>query len=782
MSKFPDPPLWGIAAGHIGKGLVFAAIAAFALSAILWAFGRKEKNHAGSAAFWVGGGLVFAAFAVHVLLLLTQQYEYKYVFDNTERSMPGVYRFSAAWAAQEGSFLLWTLMSAVFAMIAARSSGPYRRWFSVISSVAIMAMLSILAYESPFALIKLSAGDLALLSPGQTMILPPDGRGLNPTLMNYWMVIHPWVIFTGFGSLLALFSWTASAAISRDWQRWVHPIRPFAIFSMTMLGVGLTMGGLWAYETLGWGGFWAWDPVENVSLVPFVATTVFVHGLVIQSVRKRWNRLNMVLGMLPFVWFVYGTYLTRSGALLKVSVHSFAEMNAGAHGLLLGMVIVSTVALVAAAVRAFTRKADETQPAPLGNRQLGFSVGLFLLYSIGILAAYGMSLPFFAALLGGQKEVVGEAQYNKIMPYPFVPALLAMAIVPFLGWKSTRPERLRKISDLFFIAVLLFGAFTFVLVRSGMTLDGFSRMPSLLLTTYLVLVFVCLFSIVANAARTIERMRAGAGNLGAFITHAGVSILLLGLIVSRAFEKTDTSGHTKTQPARLALMPSMNYIAMIDRLPPPERFTEPDNTLPFVLVNERTGTKTPFNPIFYYTMRDAQPSPVSRPDIHRTALYDLYFVVGAPQTELESSIDLKLGETKQSGDFSLRYIEPTRHGEPGMKGTKFGAIVEVTYKGEKFKLEPTLELGGAQGPIRHSVPIGDIGAKLELSRMDAATKSVSLAVVSPELIFPVQLFFKPLTCLVWLGAGMMTVGGLLSVAKRRKPVRHSSSDETSHSS
>ncbi|MBA3727058.1 MAG: cytochrome c biogenesis protein CcsA [Armatimonadetes bacterium] len=642
-------------------------------------------------------------------------------------------------------------------------------------------MLSIVAYESPFKLIQLGPQDVSLLSPGQTMIMPTDGRGLNPTLMNYWMVIHPWVIFIGFGSLLTLFAWTASAAISRDKQSWTAAIRPFAIISMTVLGVGLTMGGLWAYETLGWGGFWAWDPVENVSLVPFVATTVFVHGLLIQNSRHGWSKLNILLGLLPFVWFVYGTYLTRSGALLKVSVHSFAEMNAGAHGLLLGMVMASVATLVGLTALAFMRK-EAPSAKPLGNRQTGLSIGVTLLYSVGILAAVGMSMPFFGALFGREKEVISEGNYNQIVAYPFVPALIAMAVVPFLGWTVTKAERLRKISDIFFLSVLLFGVFTFVLVKSGLTLDGFDHMPPLLLSIFLVLVFVCLFSIVANGARTLERLRARSGGLGPFVTHTGVSLLLLGLIVSRAFEKTDTSGVTMSQPARLALLPSQTYLAMLSSLPAPHMFTHPSNTLPFTLINERTGKRTRFNPNFYYTLREAEPTPVSRPEIKRTLLYDLYFVVGTPQTELESNIVLKPGETKKSGDFTVEYLQPTRKGEPGMKGTRFGAQLKVTYKDLTYEVHPQIELGGEQGPIRHRVTVDAIGVKVELVGLDAASKTATVSILSPELIFPVQLFFKPLTGLVWLGAGMMTFGGMLSAFRRRKPPKPSSSDETTYPS
>jgi cytochrome c-type biogenesis protein CcmF len=760
-------------AGVIGKGLVWLAISAYLVSVAGWLAGRARL---GSAAFVVGTGLVVATFAVHVGILLTQQYEYAYTFHNTERDMPTIYRLSAAWASQEGSFLLWTLMSSMVAAIAARRTDKYRRWYTVICGVAVSAMLSVVAYESPFKLLELSADDRQLLAPGQVMVMPPDGGGLNPTLMNYWMVIHPWVIFIGFGSLLALFAWSVSAAVSRDWSGWVSRIRPLAIFSMTVLGVGLTMGGLWAYETLGWGGFWAWDPVENVSLVPFIATTVFTHGLYVQGGRGRWARGNLLFGALPFLWFVYGTYLTRSGALVQVSVHSFAEMNAGAHGLLLGLVIATALAVLCLAVWVFTHKSPQGDGKPLGNRQAGLGIGMALLYGIGIMAAVGMSIPFLASLglrisAFGAKDVVKEETYNQIVAYPFVPALLLMAIVPFLGWTATRPQRWRMLSNLFFAAVLLFGVMAFLMVRNGMTLVDGAKMPGTQLAVLFTLVFVCIFSIVANGARLIERLRAGAGGVGSFLMHSGVSTLLLGLIVSHAFQKTQTAMVTTTVPGSLRLLPNHSYLAMLDGLPSAEALSNKGNTLSFRLVTP-SGKAERISPNYYFTQRDN--NLVSRPFIINTLLYDLYFVVGSPELSLAPDVELLPGETKKTGEFTVEYVKKTQVGEPGMKGTRFGAKLIISYDDRDFVVNPeiVLDSGGAQ---RKPAQLEDVGMAV-LQRLDAKTSAAKVAILAPEPMFPVQLFYKPLVLLVWLGAGMMTLGGLFAFGKRRSRAHFTNSD------
>ena len=211
LESFPLAPAWGFTVGTVGRGLVFFGIGLFAVAALAPLFGRGER--ARRLSFWAmgaGAGAVVLVMACLIILLLGQQYQYLYVFNNTTRDMPTVYRFSAAWAAQEGSFLLWVMMSAVFAVLALRRVSPLHRSYVVIAGLFLAAMLAIVAYQSPFRI----PGEL--VDAQGRIHMPPTGSGLNPVLQNYWMAIHPWVIFIGFGSLLALFCWAAAAAIAGD--------------------------------------------------------------------------------------------------------------------------------------------------------------------------------------------------------------------------------------------------------------------------------------------------------------------------------------------------------------------------------------------------------------------------------------------------------------------------------------------------------------------------------------------------------------------------------------
>jgi cytochrome c-type biogenesis protein CcmF len=787
LDSFQPAPAWGFTVGMVGRALVFTGIGLFLLAAAAALLGRHNRFERLSLwAVAIGALTVVLVMGCLIALLLGQQYQYLYVFNNTTRDMPAVYRFSAAWAAQEGSFLLWTMMSAVFTTLALRRVGALRRWYTVVGCLFLAAMLAIVAYESPFRI----PGELVDAN-GQIR-MPPTGTGLNPVLQNYWMAIHPWVIFIGFGSLLALFSWAAAAAIAGDRKDWVLRVRPWAVFSMLFLGVGLTMGGLWAYETLGWGGFWAWDPVENVSLVPFLTSAAFVHVLYLCANRGVAPRWAVALGLIPFLTFVYGTYLTRSGALVNVSVHSFAKMTEGAHGVLAGIVIATILGTLALAALAF-KKGEAPPGLPPGARGWGMAAGVVLLYLIAVIAGAGMSRPFFSALGGGSAQVVAEADYNRFTAIPYLAAMLLLAVVPFLGWKRTRSERWGQIANVFLVAVLLFGVIALGLVFSGLTLDAptqqeslplvqqLSRRPQLLL--FFLLIFTTVFAITGNAWRMVERIRARSGGWAGFLTHIGVAVLLLGLIVSRAFEKSATAVITPSQPQQLVVGPA-GYLAMLSGLPGHEEVFTPECTVPIRMesLSDRFHSWTA-QPVFFYEPMAAllrgELRPVTRPYIKRTFLYDLYLAIGEPSSEFLGEFTMKPGEVKEfeDGQIQVKYVAATREGEPGKPGTKFGAQLLVSYEGREFSVNPQLILTDS-GMQREGAPVGvDFLASLE--RLDAATQEATLRLDFQEPYVFTQLFFKPLTGLVWLGAGIMTLGGVLAIRQvgRRAPKPTDASDE-----
>lgn len=404
--ELPVAPDWSLALGVCGRALVFLGIAFFLAAIIGWLFAPKTKwgRTVGGWGFTLGSVSLFGVFAVLATLFVAQRFEYPYVFGHNDLLNPVAYRIAGVWAGQEGSFLLWAVCSAVFGLLTMKGSGIYRRWYTVLYALFQAALCGIIAYESPFN----------IMATDGKFLVPPDGVGLSPALQNYWVIIHPPTIFLGFGSLTALFCYAASALISKQVVDWAKMVRPWALVSLTLVGVGLCMGGLWAYETLGWGGFWKWDPVENTSFVPFVLGAIFIHGLIVQINRGKWVISNLLLGALPFLSFVYGTFLTRSGLLGDTSVHSFAEMQKGALWLLLGLGTLSIVGFGALwTVRAFELRREFTASEdvrPGMTREGAYRWASILMFGLALAAGFGMSVPMVS---GVSKEFGGQASVGK---------------------------------------------------------------------------------------------------------------------------------------------------------------------------------------------------------------------------------------------------------------------------------------------------------------------------------------------------------------------------------
>ncbi|MCH7944949.1 MAG: cytochrome c biogenesis protein CcsA, partial [Armatimonadetes bacterium] len=579
----PDPPALGLLVGAVGKTLVVAGAGAFLLSALASFSHRKgvDGRSLATVCFWVGVACTCAVFAVHIGLILGARYEFAYVYENSDNSMPFVFRLSAAWAAQEGSFLLWIFMSAVTGAVLLRLTGPYKRWFLAAFGAVMALKLGILAYESPFQLLDIDSRALQSMTGATSSAVPADGLGLNPVLQNLWMVIHPLLIFAGFGALTPLFCWSVSAAVSDDWHTWAVLARPFAIVTTTLLGLGLVLGGLWAYETLGWGGFWAWDPVENAALVPWIATVVLMHGLLIQVNRGRWVRLNIFLGALPFVWFVYGTFLTRSGVLADVSVHSFAEMNEGAHGMLLWTLRIALLSLLFGTGFVLSRSiyTKAKPPATLEghSRPLLVVGGALVVVSVialwltegtdsapvlrvsGVLALSWLGV--YVGVWTGKRAKPAVAEIRTDAPgqrtvwmnagvatlYVIGVATAIGMSFPFLAnifgeqaWVVSEASYNEALVVPFIIVMALIGAAPF-LGWTNTAPGRFKRLAavaavSLVLTAVPVWIvfsqtpggtsgalpiclpiWVCVFAAVANATRAIERMKAKSGGTGAFL-------------------------------------------------------------------------------------------------------------------------------------------------------------------------------------------------------------------------------------------------------------------------
>ena len=525
----------------------------------------------GRGAWWAVCGGVTVASAMLWAALFGGQYQYAYVYQQTSSEMPFHYTLSAFWAGQEGSFLLWIAMTvgvgALLLRWAARREGLSAA--GVASREAFGApVMAVVALCSAFLLsmvVGLELGaftlgaspftPLAEKFPDAPMLqvagfVPPDGRGLNDLLQNPWMAIHPPTLFVGFTLTMVPFAFAVAGLWTRRYTQWVRPALPWSLAAMGVLGCGIMMGGYWAYETLSFGGWWAWDPVENSSLVPWLFGVAALHAMVVQKKTSAGHKAALILSIVAFQLVVYSTFLTRSGVLGDVSVHSFVDLGLY-NQLLVWIVSIGAVGFGLFAWRYRDLPAPPTPPATLSRESMIFT-GALLLALTGLVIILGTSAPILGNLFRENASAVPVAFYNAWT----LPLAIGIAFLMGLGqvfwWRKMtvedvnrvlfRPLALTVVST---SAVLVLTPFVRETVQpspealpavaqAGLVTASFFQThgTSLLL---LLLLFTSFFTLWGNL---IVMGRVARGNwklVGGSLTHVGFGLMLLGIFASSVF-------------------------------------------------------------------------------------------------------------------------------------------------------------------------------------------------------------------------------------------------------
>jgi cytochrome c-type biogenesis protein CcmF len=279
--------------------------------------GREEWRSQARQAYVLMTAAVVIVSGLLMYLLVTHDYRLAYVWSYSDNLLPLHYLISTFWGGQEGSFLLWIFFGALLGLPLMKFARSYESRVMVFYNLTLLSLIMLLLKQDPF---RFHEGLT-------TAMIPMDGQGLNPLLQNPWMVIHPPVMFIGYASLAIPFAFALAALWMQRYDEWTKVSLPWVLLSLGTLGLAIMLGGYWAYETLGWGGYWGWDPVENASLVPWLMTAALTHGMLLQRARHRFRRLNLVLAVASYLLVVYATFLTRSGVLGDFSVHSFVDLG-----------------------------------------------------------------------------------------------------------------------------------------------------------------------------------------------------------------------------------------------------------------------------------------------------------------------------------------------------------------------------------------------------------------------------------------------------------------------
>jgi cytochrome c-type biogenesis protein CcmF len=507
-----------------------------------------------------------------IYLLVNNHYEVEFVASVTSNSMPFYLKVTALWGGQAGSLVFWVwLMSAFASAVTLRKwerDREFLPWVIVVALVTLAFFLvMIIFFENPFARIwsvPLGNPVVAMFQPaGAQLLTQADGRGLNPLLRHPGMIIHPPMLYLGFVSFVIPYAFAIAALVTgRTDDRWIRLTRRWTLVAWLFLSLGLILGGRWAYDVLGWGGYWGWDPVEIAAFMPWLTGTAFLHSVMIQEKRGMLKHWNMVLIILTYDLVIFGTFLTRSGVLS--SVHAFAQSAIGPlFFVFIGLTFITSVSLL---LYRWNDLKSEDHMTSVFSREALFLLNNLLFIGILVVCFWGVIFPLISELVTGQKVTVGPPFYERATAPLFAGLLLLMGIAPLAAWRHSTAKTLGRAMWKPFIASL---------VVVGLALVSGIRNPAALLGFWLCgfVVSVTLYEFwrgaLARHKKSNESLPVALWRLigrnrrryGGYVIHLGVVLMAIGIIGIELFQ-TETQG-TLAQGEQLTLG---NYSVSFDSL------------------------------------------------------------------------------------------------------------------------------------------------------------------------------------------------------------------------
>jgi len=458
------------------------------------------------------------ASAVLASALLRHDFSFSYVAAHTNRTLPSIYALTAFWGGQEGSLLLWLLVLTGYGALAVALN---RRLLRDLVAWVVPVLGGIATFFS-FMLV-------AVASPFNVQTAPVDGAGLTPSLQNPYMVAHPPMLYLGYVGLSIPFAFAAGAMLSgRTDERWIVATRRWTLAAWTFLGFGQLLGAHWAYVEVGWGGYYAWDPVENAALMPWLAATAFLHSVMIQERKGMLKVWNMVLVALAFELSIFGTFLTRSGVVN--SIHSFAQSSVG--GWFLGFVVVSSVFSVALILWRLPLLQARTKLESALSREATFLYNNLLLVALCLTILWGVLFPIVTELVKGESRTIGRPYYDFFLRAFGLPLLLLMGIGPLIAWRRTSVRALARSIAWPIAAALTTGV---VLIVAG---AGSSR-PGLIAYSFSAFVIAAIVVELVRGTRATGSLFRLIGRnrrrYGGYIVHFAIVLLAIGVAGSSAY-------------------------------------------------------------------------------------------------------------------------------------------------------------------------------------------------------------------------------------------------------
>jgi len=568
---------------------------------------------------------LLSIFATIILtqLLMTSNFDVDYVAHYTSQETPLIYKFTALWAGQSGSLLFWLFILSLYAIIAIlqnqRSQLKLMPWVMIVLvTVQLFFLILVNFITNPFA-------------PTETDFVIANGLGLNPLLQNATMAIHPPMLYLGFVGFTVPFAFSIAAMAQRDMNAlWMRTVRQWLLFVWLMLSIGVMLGGWWAYQELGWGGYWAWDPVENASFMPWLAGTALLHSIMIQEKKDMLKVWNMVLIIITFTLCIFGTFLTRSG--IMSSVHSFTASSLGP--IFLGFVFFILVVSFGLMSQRMQLLRSKKRIESFSSRESGFLFNNVVFIVMCFAVLWGTLFPVISEAVRGTKITVGAPFFNQInIPIGLV-LLCLTGIGPLLVWRKTSKQSFIRNFTTPVIAGLVMALILYITNIRGYVLISFSLSVFVLTTISLEFARGIRSRITVHKENPLTAfwrlLRKNRSRYGGYIVHVGIVFMFIGF-TGHAFDIEKEFGLKKDETNHLG-----GYTFVLQNIREEER----PNHYAWIAdlhVSDASGKEIvmlhPEKRIYFHRNPDPERQPHSELDIYSTMKQDIYSIFNSVDLE-----------------------------------------------------------------------------------------------------------------------------------------------------
>ncbi|WP_034256553.1 heme lyase CcmF/NrfE family subunit [Adhaeribacter aquaticus] len=831
--------------GHFCVILAFVAAIVSALSYFMATLkqplGMVDANwqRLGRGAFFVHTLAVMGIIAALFTIIYTHRYEYYYAWSHSSNYLPTHFMISCFWEGQEGSFLLWifwhTLLGLAIIKFNKKWEAPTMAVFAFVQIFLASMILGIVVGDlkigsSPFILLRDFMPDAPVFKLNPNYI-PSDGTGLNPLLQNYWMVIHPPTLFLGFAITLVPFAFAIAGLWKNEFKEWIKPALPWALFGGVVLGVGIMMGAYWAYETLNFGGYWNWDPVENAVYIPWLVLVAGIHTMVIYKRSKSALHTTFILVITTFLLVLYATFLTRSGILGNASVHSFTDL--GLSGQLFSYLAAFVVLAIVLLIWRWKAIPATQKELTTYNSEFWVFIGAAVLCLGAFQVLVTTSIPVYNAFMGfiGIKTNLALpadqiAHYTKFQLWMGVAIAILSGFAQLMWWQKNDKEKLANALAVPLILTLLFVSLILVLGKMGIG-------PKIDNPIYIILLVASFFAVIANLGMIFTLVKRKAVLTGGAVAHIGIALMLIGILYSSGYSSIvsmNTSGllYSREFPedinrdnvllfrnddadmGKYKLTYKGKFLEVKDfpeyvnrellfRLEDEHRALArtdlkykdklyfktgdtvgiyPENTYYQVQYLEKESGKT-FE-LYPRAQVNREMGFIASPSIKNGLTSDLYTHVSAVGNEEErewselKEFDLAIGDTLFLNDYFavLKGIEPTRKIEGVQLGeTDVAVQADLKIYGENNKEYHGHPIFVIKDSMVGRIPdeIEDLGLRLTFMNIDTKANRFKIGVNTTQKDYIIlKAMEKPFINVLWIGTILMSIGFVMAIVRRYK--------------